>query len=70
MLQCNFFTTQKINIAQHVALEILWCKLKTDIQHQRYADDLRTGFEVAKGYRIGHVAEINFQDAVGQGGLF
>jgi len=28
------------------------------------------GFDVAEGYRIGHVTEVNFQDAVGQGGLF
>jgi len=33
-------------------------------------DDLWTGFEIAKGYRIGHVTEVNFQDAVRQGGLF
>jgi hypothetical protein len=31
-------------------------------------DDLRAGFEIAKGYTIGHVAEVNFQHAVGQGG--
>ena len=33
-------------------------------------DVLWTGFEVAKGYRNGNVIEGNFQDAVGQGGLF
>ena len=33
-------------------------------------DDLWTGFEVAERYRIGNVTEVNFQDAVGQGGLF
>jgi hypothetical protein len=33
-------------------------------------DDLGAGFEIAKGYRIGHVAEVNFHDAVRQGGLF
>tara|TARA_B100001057_G_scaffold164455_1_gene165017 strand:+ start:243 stop:533 length:291 start_codon:yes stop_codon:yes gene_type:complete len=43
---------------------------KSHIQHYRKLDDLRTGFEVAEGYRIGHVAEVNFQDAIGQGGLF
>jgi hypothetical protein len=43
---------------------------KPHIQHHRKLDDLWTGFEVAKGYRIGHVTEVNFQDAVRQGGLF
>jgi hypothetical protein len=33
-------------------------------------DDLWTGFEIAEGYKIGHGIEVNFQDAVGQGGLF
>ena len=33
-------------------------------------DDLRTSFEVAERYRIGHVTEINFHDAIRQGGLF
>ena len=45
----------------------LW---KPYIQHHRKLDDLRTGFEVAKGYRIGQVTKVDFQDAVGQGGLF
>ena len=45
----------------------LW---KSHIQHNRKLDDLWTSFEVAKEYRIGHVTEVNFQDAVGQGGLF
>ncbi len=40
------------------------------MQHHRKLDDLWTSFEVAKGYRIGHVKEVNFQNAVGQGGLF
>jgi len=39
------------------------------MQHYRKLDNLRTGFEVAKGYRIEHVTEVNLQDAVGQGGL-
>ena len=43
---------------------------KSHIQHHRKLDDLRTGFEVAERYRIGHVTEVNFHDAVGQGGLF
>ncbi len=43
---------------------------KSYIQHDCKLDDLRAGFEIAKGYRIGHVTEVNFQDAVGQGGLF
>ena len=43
---------------------------KSHIQHNCKLDDLWTGFEVAKGYRIGNVTEVNFQDAVGQGGLF
>ena len=45
----------------------LW---KSHIQRHRKLDDLWTGFEVAKGYFISHVTEVNFQDAVGQGGLF
>ena len=28
------------------------------------------GFDVAEGHRIGHVTEVKFHDAVGQGGLF
>ena len=43
---------------------------KSYIQHDCKLDDLWTGFEVAKVYRIGHVTEVNFHDAVGQGGLF
>ena len=43
---------------------------KPYIQHHRKLDDLWTGFEIAERYRIGHVTEVNFQDAVGQGGLF
>ena len=43
---------------------------KSYIQHDCKLDDLWTGFEVAERYRIGHVTEVNFQDAVGQGGLF
>ena len=45
----------------------LW---KPHIRHNCKLDNFGAGFEVAKGYRIGHVAEVNFQDAVGQGGLF
>jgi len=45
----------------------LW---KSHIQHHRKLDYFGAGFEIAKGYRIGHVTEVNFQDAVGQGGLF
>jgi hypothetical protein len=33
-------------------------------------DDLRTGFKIAEGYRIGHALDANTQHAVGQGGLF
>jgi hypothetical protein len=33
-------------------------------------DDFWTGFEIAKGYFIWHVTEVNFYDAVMQGGLF
>jgi len=40
------------------------------MQHNCKLDDIWTGFEVAKGHRVGYVAEVNFQDAVGQGGLF
>jgi len=43
---------------------------KSYIQHDCKLDDLWTGFEVAERYRIEHVTEVNFQDAVGQGGLF
>ena len=45
----------------------LW---KSHIQHHRKLDYFGAGFEIAKGYRIGHVTEVNFQDAVGQGYLF
>ena len=43
---------------------------KPKLEHNCKLDYLRAGFEIAKGYRIGHVKEVNFQDAVGQGGLF
>ena len=43
---------------------------KSHIKHNCKLDDLGAGFEIAKGYRIGHVTEVNFQDTVGQGGLF
>ena len=43
---------------------------RAHLQHNCKLDDLRTGFEIAKGYRIGHVTEVNFQDVVRQGGLF
>jgi hypothetical protein len=43
---------------------------KAHIKHNCKLDDLRTGFKVAEGYRIGHVTEVNFHDAVRQGGLF
>ena len=42
---------------------------KSHIKHNCKLDDLRTGFEVAERYRIGHVTEVNFQDAVRQDGL-
>ena len=31
-------------------------------------DDLRAGFEIAEGHRLGHFAEVNFQDAIGEVG--
>ena len=43
---------------------------KSHIQHNCKLDDFRNGFKIAEGYRIGHDLEVNFQDAVGQGGLF
>ena len=43
---------------------------KSHIKHNCKLDDLGAGFEIAKGYRIGHIAEVYFQDAVGQGGIF
>ena len=45
----------------------LW---KSHIQHHRKLDDLRTGFEVAEEYRIGHASEVNFQSPIGKGSLF
>ena len=33
-------------------------------------DDIRTGFDIAKGYRIGHDLDANIQHPIGQGGLF
>jgi hypothetical protein len=49
----------------------IWGRLiiqKPHIQHNYKLDDLRAGFEIAKGDWIGHVAEVNFQHAIGQGG--
>ena len=43
---------------------------KSHIQHNCELDDLGAGFEIAKGYRIGHALEVNFQSLIGQGGLF
>ena len=45
-------------------------KWEPDIHHYGKADNLRTGFEIAKGYWIGHGLEANFHSTVGQGGLF
>jgi len=39
-----------------------------DIEHHGKSDDLWTGFEIPEGRAFGHVAEVNFQHAVGQGG--
>ena len=33
-------------------------------------NDLGAGFEITKGYKIGHGPDANIQHAVGQGGLF
>ena len=43
---------------------------KSHIQHHCKLDDLWTSFKIVKEYRIGHVTEVNFQNAVWQGGLF
>ena len=43
---------------------------KSHIKHNCKLDDLRAGFEIAEGYRIGHGLEANFLSTVGQGGLF
>jgi hypothetical protein len=45
----------------------LW---KSHIQHNCELDDFRAGFEIAKGYRIGHALEVNLQSPIGQSGLF
>ena len=48
-----------------------WHRLSTqkpETKHNCKLDDLRAGFEIAEGYGIGHVAEVNFQHAIGQGG--
>ena len=45
-------------------------KWKPHIQHNCKLDDLRTGFEVAKGYKVGRGPDANIQHATGQGGLF
>ena len=45
-------------------------KWDPNIPHHLKADDLSTDYEIAEGYRIGHVAEANFQDAVEQDDLF
>ena len=42
---------------------------KSHTQHNCKLDDLRTGFEIAKGYWIGHGLDANTQHAVGQGVL-
>lgn len=31
-------------------------------------DDFWAGFEIAGGHRLGHFAEVNFQDAIGEVG--
>ena len=43
---------------------------KSHIQHHRKLDDLRAGFEIAKGNMFRHALEVNFQSPNGQGGLF
>ena len=40
---------------------------KSHIQHHCKLDDLRTGFEIAKGYWIGHGTEANIQQLSEQG---
>ena len=45
-------------------------KRKSHIKHNYELDDLRTGFEIAEGYRIGHGLEASFHSNVGDGGLF
>ena len=39
-------------------------------QHDCKLDNLRAGFEIAEGYKIGHGPDANIHHAVGQGGLF
>jgi len=43
---------------------------KSHIQHYRKLDYFRAGFEIAKGYRIGHSFIANFQSSIGQPSLF
>lgn len=40
------------------------------IKHHCKLDELKTGFEIAKGYRVRHVPESNIQHTVGHGSLF
>ena len=43
---------------------------KPILKHNSKLDNLRAGFEIAEEHRLGYFAEVNFQDAIGQGGLF
>ena len=43
---------------------------KPKLEHNRKLDDLRTGFEIAEGYWIGHAQKATFHIVVRQGGLF
>ena len=43
---------------------------KHHIKHHCKLDELKTGFEKAKGYRVRHVPESNIQHTVGHGSLF
>ena len=43
---------------------------KPKLEHNRKLDDLRTGFEIAEGYWIGHAQKATLHIVVRQGGLF
>ena len=57
----------QLQMNSYLATGNVW---KPYIQHNCQLDDFGTGFEMAKGNRIGHGSNTTIQHPVGQGGLF
>jgi hypothetical protein len=56
-----------------MAVHSVWHHLVTQkpkLKHYCKLNDLRAGFEITEGYKIGHGPDANFQDAVEQDDLF